>query len=1592
MMIAAYTITRGVRRGFLVSVLLLMCGVVTAFAQDFRTRDLLLDDDASTGTTRNTITLRSPTDANLLNDYVLRLPNVNGLAAGSLLYVESYASSTAVTRWLVPTANSVLTSDATGIPVWQDISVLMNISQEWIDGDSIGVPGVIYAAQALQSGTADTVVVTDAGHVGVGTATPGGLITVRGSGNLFRGEESDGTLRSVLHDDGEHDWYLGGMTGEVGQAQVGTTSGFPSFSLYRPGNTDRFDILNHSTYTALGYNADGAVGGNVLTIEQGGNVGVGLADPTAKLHVSATSDPLRLEGLVENDGLDSIMGITGQGVVQWMSMDSLISRVLDSATSVDAWLVDGNSGTNPSLNYVGTSDAQNLSIRANAVQHLLLNATDGSTSASNIATANGSRTTLINTLDFRSNNAQATGGNIVANTLLLGTAGSTGSVNGQSNAVDVQVAGTFNELRGQYNQLLLGAANPSVTRYYGALNDLTSGTASASIAEYHGFRSTMTGNPLITDAWGVSVGAPGSNTTNFTGLQVDNIPAAAGTRRAFFYKGTGANEPVVVTNAGQVGIGVTAPTAGRLLEVDGTAGTANVRMTSLSGASLLTTLSGNEGIVVADNNGDLTKRSPQSVMGQYGWLVAGNAGTNPATNFLGTTDAQGLALRTNNSEAVRIGTNQFVGIGTTNPLRKLHIGGGDIRMSNQASHLIEMHSTGGANRPIGDVRFYENDTTWFGSFSFSGEPNMFYFTAGSGAGDIDTLMAIDGQGSNKGYVGIGLAPATDAALRQKLQVHDGNILLSNTGTAGELRFEEPSPGGQNYSAFRARSQAADITYLLPDTIGIAGDVLRIMSVAGTTATLDWIAGSSGGGSGSAWLLTGNSSTNPSNNFLGTTDNVALEIRVNNARAFRFDPRTASPNITGGHSSNSISTNQDGNVIAGGGASGASNQIGSGVNYGFIGGGSNNQIHSNSVYGVVTGGYNNRLTSTADRSTIVGGEGHQIDNTQFSFVGGGYNNRMSSDADYSTIVGGNNHQIDNGQYSFIGGGYNNRMSSDADYSSIAGGNNGQIDNGKYAFIGGGDNNRMNSDADYSAIGAGNNNQISNGEYALIGSGLNNQINSNADYSAVVAGSGNQVSGGQYSTIGGGSSNIIGSTSHYSFIGSGTSNQVTSGADRSTVIGGGSNQIDNSQYALIGGGSGNRLTSDADYSIIVGGQSNQIDNGQNSLIVSGNNNRLTSDPDFSVIVGGSNIQVDNSDYAFIGSGASIQMTSNTNYSVVTGGQSISLNNSSYGVVGGGQSNTINNATHVSLGGGQSNTASGAYGVISGGQSNTLSGSYSTIAGGRGLTLSGSRSFGFLGGNTGSNNMSISSSDIAVFGNTDVWLANNDNGASQLRFYEPNTSTGSFPGSANYTSLRAQAQNQDIEYIFPDTAGSVGDVLVVRSKTGTQVTLDWATTNETSTIGKLLFARKTADETVSGTTLQNDDHLSIALEAGKAYEISGALYCRQISGNADLNLAWTVPGGTGGGAGNSTMLISFYAYERKNGGNRDVGGDTRTASGTGAPDTAGEIDLGGNLVIVHFTGMVITGTSSGNIVLQWAPTAGGGDQVRLLANSFMSATVAQ
>jgi hypothetical protein len=121
------------------------------------------------------------------------------------------------------------------------------------------------------------------------------------------------------------------------------------------------------------------------------------------------------------------------------------------------------------------------------------------------------------------------------------------------------------------------------------------------------------------------------------------------------------------------------------------------------------------------------------------------------------------------------------------------------------------------------------------------------------------------------------------------------------------------------------------------------------------------------GPSGGWSLGGNAGTVAGTNFLGTTDNVALELKVNGSRALRLEPTSDAPNIIGGSSANSVGAGLAGATIVGGGSSFYPNAV-------------------NANFGTIAGGERN--TVTGDHSTVAGG----LLNTasgNFSFAAGHY---------------------------------------------------------------------------------------------------------------------------------------------------------------------------------------------------------------------------------------------------------------------------------------------------------------------------------------------------------------------------------------------------------------------------------------------------------------------------------------------------------------------------------------------------------------------------------------------------------------------------
>jgi hypothetical protein len=146
-----------------------------------------------------------------------------------------------------------------------------------------------------------------------------------------------------------------------------------------------------------------------------------------------------------------------------------------------------------------------------------------------------------------------------------------------------------------------------------------------------------------------------------------------------------------------------------------------------------------------------------------------------------------------------------------------------------------------------------------------------------------------------------------------------------------------------------------------------------------------------GDGGNDWSLAGNSDTGPAN-FLGTSNNVGLELRVNGRRALRLEPQSLGPNLVGGHELNVVTAGAFASVIGGGGDNTGTSRV-------------------TDSHGVVGGGRNNQAGDGA--GTI----GDRIDAT---LAGGNFNTASGN----SSAVGGGTANVTGGAYATIPGGLNN----------------------------------------------------------------------------------------------------------------------------------------------------------------------------------------------------------------------------------------------------------------------------------------------------------------------------------------------------------------------------------------------------------------------------------------------------------------------------------------------------------------------------------------------------------------------------------------
>ncbi len=337
--------------------------------------------------------------------------------------------------------------------------------------------------------------------------------------------------------------------------------------------------------------------------------------------------------------------------------------------------------------------------------------------------------------------------------------------------------------------------------------------------------------------------------------------------------------------------------------------------------------------------------------GGSGWSLAGNAGTNSSTDFIGTTDNTALRFKTNNNTSGLIdplNSNVFFGYiagqsttGTqnvaigTNAFMANTTGSGNVALGTGA---LQTNSTGTGNIAIGN----------FADVNSPGLINAVAIGRNAKVGASNSLI-LGGTGADAVNVGIGTTtPFTRLEVREDV---DGPLAVAftnnNTGTNAYAASRLVTDQGLHGIIFKnssARSVDGGINTM---TVRNDGGSLRLQSDFGNGIFVQGATGNVGIGTaspgsalevagqikitggtpgvgkvltsdatglatwqnagGGGWGLTGTAGTVDGTNFIGTTDDIPVNIRVNGQKAGRIESNTGLSNLFLGYQAGNVNT-------------------------------------------------------------------------------------------------------------------------------------------------------------------------------------------------------------------------------------------------------------------------------------------------------------------------------------------------------------------------------------------------------------------------------------------------------------------------------------------------------------------------------------------------------------------------------------------------------------------------------------------------------------------------------------------------------------
>lgn len=225
----------------------------------------------------------------------------------------------------------------------------------------------------------------------------------------------------------------------------------------------------------------------------------------------------------------------------------------------------------------------------------------------------------------------------------------------------------------------------------------------------------------------------------------------------------------------QVGIGTTTPHVSSMLDITSTTG--GLLIPKLTQAQRTAIVSPATGLLVYQINAAAGfwyyNGTIWVTFSSSGWSLIGDTATNPATNYLGTSDAQDLVIATNNTERIRINTSGNIGINQSSPSVKLHITGSSpvlrLQDGNEALNKVLISNANGVASWAPSSGYPTTDDDWrFVSGSTFADPIKHTGSVVIGRSGLPTPSALNLDIDN------GATTGTTIGIGDVEKIQDGN--------------------------------------------------------------------------------------------------------------------------------------------------------------------------------------------------------------------------------------------------------------------------------------------------------------------------------------------------------------------------------------------------------------------------------------------------------------------------------------------------------------------------------------------------------------------------------------------------------------------------------------------------------------------------------------------------------------------------------------------------------------------------------------------------------------------------------------------------